>query len=206
MRSLKVNQESLPVSFEENLTVHDALENLLQDKVSEQHVVTGIFIDGEKLDEAREEELLGRSISDIESLEIESEDSVEVALEAIDTATDHAEAILPVVRFAANDLKEGKVESGEEQFILALDALDLFVNLIQSVCNTLGVSADLQINENDTLQMLESHLLNTVKKMLEVRENEDMVGLAALLEQDLVENMQKWKNEALPKLKSINVT
>jgi len=185
------------------LTIEDVIHCITRTTLPSDSMITQVTIDGNHITGDNEDNFLNSSPEIFETIEIEIENKEEVAQEAIDTAIDHADAIVPVIELASINYSAKDIKNGDQNFYLSMDALDLFIRLVSQIRSTLNLKHSHEITKKLKIEDTEHHLVSTMKNILKAKEESDTIVLAELLGQDLVENITTWKEEILPAMKSL---
>jgi hypothetical protein len=117
--------------------------------------------------------------------------ALKIAEEAIFSMAEYINDI--VGDFRKNDLPEANAKLSE-----LIEIVNLFIQLISQVKEQSPKFEKFK----DVVPQIEGHLLETVKEILEVKQNDDDTSLCDLLEYELGDNLEKWHKKVIQPLLS----
>ncbi len=127
---------------------------------------------------------------------------LKLSFEALDSCSGYVDNINSNISGVVSFYQENKIEEAEKLFIDVVEVLDLFVQLTSQV--HLIFKTDLPNCElPQDLIDVELHLLSVSKTLLTAKEKNDVIMLCDLLEYELVDNLNKWKETVIPQLQEL---
>lgn len=117
--------------------------------------------------------------------------ALKIAEEAVFSMADYIISI--VEDFRKNEVQEANAKLSE-----LIEIVNLFVQLISQVKEQ-SPNFD---KVKDEVAEIEVHLLETVKEILEVKQNDDDTSLCDLLEYELADNLERWHKKVIQPLLS----
>lgn len=115
--------------------------------------------------------------------------ALQIAEEAVQSMSEYIENI--VQDFRRNDEQEANSKLSE-----LIEIVNLFIQLISQVKE----QSPLFHLVKDEVPAIEMHLLETVKEILEVKQNKDDTSLCDLLEYELGDNLERWHKKVITPL------
>ena len=96
------------------------------------------------------------------------------------------------------DFRKNEIKEANEKLSELIEIVNLFIQLISQFKEQ---SSDFDKVKGD-VDEIELHLLETVKEILEVKQNDDDTSLCDLLEYELADNLEKWHKKVIQPLLS----
>ena len=137
MIEVKVNEKTIEEPIKEAQTLDELVDFILNNHAKGEDVLTGINLDGHPVSEEQEARLLQTSIKDYKNIEFMLTDKLDLAFESLDSATKSLDVIEDKVFTIVNNYNENQKAQANEVFTQAIDLIDLFIQLMASVQQTL---------------------------------------------------------------------
>jgi len=225
---MKVSLNLKPCQIPDELkTLFDVIEYMEQSGLPGGHVIKHIIMDGEDLDEEREQENLSTPITEIEILEFHSARPVDIAIEGLSDATQLLPSLAEDLESVSSDLRSGEVQDGLMKFSVCADIISWYTSLISPLdiifsqsdpgfrfkprsldavestpeADLAGVSAA----EGDEMKTFVS-VENLRQKLMDVEKaqrNVDTLLLADLIEYEILPIVRIWVEEVPLLLKKV---
>lgn len=202
MALITINQEEIRLDSKNGQTVNDVLNSILDGVIKESEVITGIEINGKHLNEQEEGECLPAPVSEFNNINFTVKSSVELAFEALESCNSYLDVVIGKIQELNGLYAQGELQKANSLFAEVVEIMDLFVQLMAKIHNTLRTHLGERFNKTETLQNLEIHLLSVLKGLIPAKEKNDIVMLCDLLEYELIDNLTQWKIKAIPELKN----
>lgn len=123
------------------------------------------------------------------------EDQINTALKISEESIfSMADYIISIVE----DFRKNEIKEANEKLSELIEIVNLFIQLISQIKEQ---SSDFDKVKGD-VDEIELHLLETVKEILEVKQNDDDTSLCDLLEYELADNLEKWHKKVIQPLLS----
>lgn len=126
-----------------------------------------------------------------------------LAFEALNSCPSYIDSIAKEVKSAAKNFYTGNTQQANKSFAEMINILDLFIQLITQIHQTIKISPNTKLSTGKTLHQLQIHLLSVLKAITISKEKNDILMLCDLLEHELLDNLTQWKIDAIPKLKRL---
>lgn len=132
---------------------------------------------------------------------IEPNDKAIWAASGIDISLNRLESIQKSFLRSAELFRDKDLALANRFFIQCLDGLERFFEAIVATkaARKLDFST-IKVNEDETLQVLEGHLVKILQNTLTLQENKDFTAISDKIEYELITNLHAW-NAALRKLR-----
>lgn len=166
----------------------DLMRKVELELVSKDRVVTHIVLNGEFLTEEQENLYAGFGLSDIATLEIQTEEPVELALTSLSDTLDYLPELAGTIEKTAKTIRSGDYAVGLENLQESLHMIQSFYMLIDGIRQVLMIDffqIKLDNDEGDNFAILNSSMNEIAKEILKTAELEDWNELADLLEYEL---------------------
>jgi hypothetical protein len=195
MKTIRINGVEQTLGSQGN-SFDEFMKEINQSVSKERQVISSIRINGREISEADEAKMKTTPLDQLGDIEIATSNPVELAIETLSTLDQYTDRIVASINRAALHYKTKNLLTGDSYFAKAIDALDLFVQTIG------GIKLALRVGLNQKLALAEATLVSTMNDLLDAKRQNNYVYLAELLESDLTENLNSWKQEIFPMLRS----
>ena len=206
MALITVNQEEINVNINAKQTVNEVIDNLLSSVIADSDVITSIQINGKELNETEEGECLPSPVSEFQEIDFTVKSSIELAYEALESCNSYLDVVIGKIQELNKLYAAGDMQTANNLFSEVIEIMDLFVQLMSKIHNTLRTQLGDKFEKTETLQNLEIHLLSVLKGLVPAKEKNDIIMLSDLLEYELIDNLTQWKIKAIPELKKFKET
>ncbi len=139
----------------------------------------------------------------MKQLEQNSNESLDLAFESIDSCFGYIDHIISRIQKLTAHYQANEIDLGNNQFIEVVELMDLYIQLITKVFQVVRLHHKDKILKEEGIQKLEIHLLSVIRALLQAKENNDIIMLCDLLEYELIDNLTQWKIKVLPELKKL---
>jgi hypothetical protein len=177
----------------EGATLQDMLQTLMDSNLAQDRTMNEVRINGEPFEEAKLGPATALPRESIERLEVETLDARQVALHFLGNAGHYLVAIVAAVERVAELYRVSDESEASEHYLATLDSLQLFMQVLQTTRDALGLDFDAMVIEGRSLEQRLSGLAGLVQELLSAQEQEDWVLLADVLQYDLCEQLQEWR-------------
>ncbi len=177
------------------------LKDLIVEVENDRRLITKLKANNQALD-TKKPESLNLSLSDFDSIEIDTSSTLDLAIDAIDSCSKYIQHVTQKIQSLIELYAKNDTENANILFNEVLETLDLFIQLVAKIYKTLKLYYPKTIIKSRTIQDLEIHLLSVLKALLPAKEKNDIIMLQDLLEYELMDNLTQWKIKALPELKN----
>lgn len=184
------------------LSVREYLENVLAREEFKNSAITAITLDEAVFDSTVFHEVFNQRIQDFAEVKLSLKTNMELAYEATESFYDYISIIKDQISKLAGSYGHGDAKSSNQLFGETIEVIDLFMQLTTKVRTTMATEIEFSGEAMNLFRELELHLLSILKSLVPAKEKEDVVVICDLLEYELVDNLDRWKNEALPILQS----
>jgi hypothetical protein len=205
MTLVTVNNKSINESLILNKqTLKELMDTILLKVATEKEVITHIEIDNKELSIEKEKHILKDTYVQYKTVNFTLRSSIELAFEALDTCSEYIDIALNKIKILSALYHQNKIEEANAKFIEVVEVMDIFVQLMSKIHNTLKIHFEPSFKKSETIQNLEIHLLSILKALIPAKEKEDIIMLCDLLEYELTDNITRWKIKAIPELRQLN--
>ena len=194
MKTLKVNGVEQQVT-NDTLILDDYLNELTNQLSSNSEVIASIKVNGHEISETEESELRKKTLSNIDEIEVITSNPKDLAYETLLTLEQYIDKMAQTVRSASQYYQDKNYVLGDQLFAKSIDSLDLFVQTIG------GIKLALKIGLHPELALVEADLVGIMNEILSAKRSNNYIYISELLTQDLVQNLESWKNEVFPFLR-----
>lgn len=203
MPTMTFDSKRIRETVSEESSINELMD-LVQEKFAKKdEFFTEVILDGKKVTEKDEITLLETPVGQYGEIAFTLKNSTELAFDALDTCSTHLDTLMTKVKDTAELYREAKIDDANQGFIEITEILNLFIELVTTIHQTLQIEAETELPTGKKLQDLEIHLLSVVKALLPAKEKNDLIMLCDLLEYELIDNLTQWKITAIPALKNL---
>lgn len=202
MTQILINNEKLNITPATD-TLDELMSSLLDNHLEHSEVITSIAVDGKSLTLEEENNLMPKKVSDLSSINFTVKNSLELSYEALDSCSNYIEVVIEKIGLLNELFAKNETQAANALFSEVVEILDLFIQLMSKIHNTLKKNLGKKFIKTKTIQDLEIHLLSIVKALVPAKEKNDIIMLCDLLEYELVDNLTQWKIKAIPELKNM---
>ena len=166
----------------------DLMRKIELELVPKERVVTHIVLNEEFLTEEQEELFAGFGLNDISSLDIRTEEPVQLALNSLNDTLDYLPELAGAFENISQTIRSGDYVKGLEMLQESLQLIQSFNKLINGIRQVLMIDffqIELEDDEGGNFASLNTKLGDIANQILKSAETEDWSELADLLEYEL---------------------
>jgi hypothetical protein len=194
---VRVDQTEETMDFPTSLSLGEIIDQISSQRIPENRVITQIRINGQDLLEDENglyPDIPGR---EIESLELQTGLSREMAFRGLLDAKDYLKRLNPGIEKTAQLLRVGEEAAAHETYGQCMEGTNWFIQVLEGVRQVLGLDyGKIRFNKSSVHAHIDN-LEKIIREMLRAQSDEDWVMLADLLEYELQPILEEWK-EILP--------
>lgn len=174
----------------ENL--QELLEGLMAARLGDDRTLREVKVNGRPFEAADlgPAQHVGRG--QIQRLDVETVSAREVALHFLANSDGYLRAIAASIERVAELFRVGDEASASGHYLNTLESLQLFMQVLQTSRDTLGLNFAQMGPGNQSVDRLLIKLQRLIQELLVAQEQEDWVLLADLLQYDLSEEINRW--------------
>lgn len=201
MANLTINGKN--IQQEGSLLFGEFLEALNRELAARQQVVSSIRINGELLDEAKEQRFSMMALNHLGIIEIATDDPIDLAFEALKTAKEYIRKIMAHSRQTGELYKDGKSDSAERGFLDLVDSLDNLTNLILSAQSVLRTKYKNIHTDDPSLRIAQVRLVSAVEELVPAKRENNRELLMDVLLNELPDALREMREHGLPVLQRL---
>ena len=133
-----------------------------------------------------------------------SKKDIDLAFKSLNDCCSYIDILVEKTEKFTTSYKKSDFFLANKIFSEIIDILDLYIQLFSQIYKIIRSNYSLQTKHVDTIQNLETGLLVTLKAIFSAKQKEDLVMIGDLLENDLADNLNQWKTQAIPILKQFH--
>jgi len=196
MTQIYVNEECVNTpAADGNLTVNELYKEIIDSYADKNDVVTELLIDNKSY---FDNNTLGKTnINQTSSIQFYIQNKYSLANQALDSCCIQIDKVVEHVNYIVSSYRENKAADADIGFVQLVEALDIYVQLITNIHQTLKG----KFKNESQVQNLEHHLFSILKSLVPAKEKSDVIMLCDLLEYELIDNLEQWKTVAIPTMK-----
>lgn len=206
MTSLTLNRSPLKRNFKNDQPLKEVVDHLFDNEMENESVLISLEVDGESIPFEDNAEINNRKIQEFSEINFQTQTSLELAFEAIDSCNDYIDILTEKIKHMAKSYQQGNMDEANALFGEMIDILDLYVQLFSRVHLTLKRNIKDPLDESKDIQKLDIHLLGVLKALIPAKEKGDIIMLCDLLEYELIDNLTQWKIKIIPSLKKLKAS
>jgi hypothetical protein len=181
-------------------SLQELLEDLCARAMDQSESLREVRVNGDPFDS----QLLGPAhelpAARVQRLEVETVPVREMALHFLSNAEAYLRAMNDGVARVAELFRVSDEQEASEQYLMVLESLQLFVQMLSGCRDVLELDFDVADAEGVTVHQHLDRLAGLVRELLSAQEQEDWVLLADVLQYDLAAELRHW-GEIIPGLK-----
>jgi len=201
---MKILIDGVPASVDADglNTLQDLIRHIEKNCLGNARVVTKIKVNEEELDEGQEVGLGAFPLSDIETVEVKTAKTINLALEALDDAQEYLPVVSAVLEASAKKIREGDVRGGLEDTGEALEVIGAFVEILDGVRVAFMIDfSKIRIDESCLLDKM-NDLARHSQAIFKAAKCDDWTMFADLMEYELSPLLYEWM-AIIPELVSL---
>lgn len=200
---VSINNRQTETKFNNNATVSEVIQSILEQENYADQIVSQIAIDGQALSIDQEDDVLPQRLSQFQSVNFTLKSNIDLAFEALESCNAYVDTIVTQIGELTKAYQECKNDEANMLFAEVIEITDLFIQLLSRIQRTLRGHLASKWEKPADVQQLEIHLLSILKALVPAKEKNDIIMLCDLLEYELVDNLKQWKIKALPSLRAL---
>lgn len=182
------------------------LNGLNRDLAARSQVISMLKINGEAIDESRENIFAMRSLGQVGRIEITTVDQIELAFEALQSAKAYIKKLNAYCRLNGENYKLGKIKEADKNFVDLVDGLENLTQLIMASQSILrGKYKGIHTNDS-SLRIAQVRLVSAIEELLPAKKECDYNMLADILCNELPEALQEMADYGIPVLQRLRTT
>jgi hypothetical protein len=202
MPQISINKELLTQEINNNSTINDLINMILDNADNQEKVITEVYINGKVLNMEEENKSLPTTIGQYEDINFTLQSGVDLAFEALESCNSYIDVVVSKIHEMIELYQANEHDHANQCFAEVIEIMDLYVQLITKIYKTIG-RAYKGLEKDQSVKKLEIHLLSVLKALIPAKEKEDIIMLCDLLEYELVDNLTQWKIKVIPELKRL---
>ena len=198
MPLITINDKKVSNLLNDESSIGDVIGMILDDSTNQHETITNIKLDGQEVDQNQNDILVER-IGHYNHIDFTTKSTHELASEALDSCKAYIDTTILKINTIARLYGHNSVRMANEQFADLIEVMQLFVQLVTQIQQTIKLH-NREYKKSTTIQHLEIHLASVLKALIPAKEKNDIIMLCDLLEYELVDNLKRWKEEAIPEM------
>jgi len=192
MNHLLVNGKPIDYAASQDTPIQELMERIRHDFNSDASVISSIRIDGNEVDEEREEAISTLKVADIDSIEILTAHPRELAEETLQSLMEFTSHLELLSKNAGAKLVAG--HAPRHEFLRLLDGVQTFTEAL------LQAKQILHVGLLEPVNLLEADLTSILKDLIQFTESGQKEYVIDLLQTHLPLNLEDWRREGIPTL------
>ncbi len=203
MTTITINNQEVSSTIGPEGCINDIIDEILADSQFSGQVITKVSVNGKELSVSEEDQYLPTGINNYQDINFTTQTSIDLAYEALESCLTYIDVVTNKIYSLTNMYAENKTQEANTEFSEVIEIMDLFIQLISKIHQTIRANSKDKLANCPTIQKLEIHLLSILKALVPAKEKEDIIMLSDLLEYELIDNLTQWKIQAIPELKKL---
>jgi hypothetical protein len=175
------------------VTFKDLVTHLERNIIDKSRIITKICLNDEELEEEQEIGLGAFPISEILMMAIETEDTADLAAQALGDALEYLPTISSVLEESARLIREGDVRNGLVNISDAIQVIGAFVEVLEGLRGAFQIDfAKVKIDDDSNLLEKMGDLAKHSQAIFEASKKEDWVLLGDIAEYELSPLLYEW--------------
>lgn len=135
--------------------------------------------------------------------DISPENYTQLTLEALNACPEYIDRIIERINFLNQLYDSNKHDDANKIFEELIMLLEEFVQLMSHIKISIQTNSTKKPSKETEILQIENHFLGILKSLVPAKEKNDIIMLCDLLVYELVDNLVKWKEVAIPKMKQV---
>ena len=187
-----IDGNKVPVPVQDICTFKDLLSYIESELVIFPKVLTRVILNEEELDESQEIGLGAFKLEDILSLELHTQDRLDLAHEALEDSQIYLPELSAVLEDAARIIREGNINDGVMAASQALEYISAFGQILEGLRSNFQMDfSQVRIDDFTLLDKL-LELNSYAGKILKAVEGQDWTMFADLIEYEVSPLLYQW--------------
>ena len=194
-----LDQQNTAIEESSVNNLEEILVKVMSDLIRPGQVITTVKLNGEVYSEENPHDAVRISLSEIETLEIDTMATDEIAWRFLDSGVEQVDMIIQGAQKISELFRIADEGEANEEYANFLESLRLFLQMVAEVKAILNLDLASAF-KGRTVEDRVQKLSEMMDQILHVQEEEDWIMLADLLEYELIPLLEEWKS-ILPLLK-----
>lgn len=200
MNNVTVDGTSLAANEIAGANLEEILMTLMEHPVVLNRVITKVLVNGDLYSEEVPHAALEVDRGHIDTLELETHTAEDLSLHFLENGHFFIEALRKALPKIVDEFRLGDEMEANEHFLSFLESLHLMVNMLEQVKISMGISDDIAVGIQGSLNGFMDKLSETLSTLMGLQEQSDWIYMADVLEYELDGNLEELLN-ILPLLK-----
>jgi hypothetical protein len=204
MVNLLINGKSC--EKDDKILFGEFLNGLNRDLAARSQVISVLKINGETIDESRENSFSMRSLGQVGTIEIVTVDQIELAFEALASAKAYIKKLISYCVLNGEGYKTGKIREADKNFLHLVDGLENLTQLVMASQSILrGKYRGIHTNDS-SLRIAQVRLVSAIEELLPAKKQSDYELLADILCNELPEALREMADYGIPVLQRLRTS
>lgn len=206
LKSAQLVINGKPSDKDSGLLFGDFIRHLNKDLAAKSEVISILKVDGELIDESKENKLAMINLGKMGRIEITTVDQVELAFEALSSAKAYAKKLVVFCKTNGKSYKVGNTKEADKNFVHLVEGLENLTQLILASQSILrGKFKGIHTNDS-SLRIAQVRLVSAIEELLPAKKASDYVMLADILCNELPEALEEIAIYGIPVLQRLKNT
>lgn len=201
MTKITINQEELNKTIDKETTIKEIADTIQEELSHKNQTIISVQMDGVEHSFGKCIHCFNNNINHYQKINFITRKKTDLAVEALDSCSTYIDEVIKKIHFTIDLYNQNDKFEANKAFTELIEIMDLFIQLIIKINETLKVETNKGHQKPKEIQQLEVHLLSTLKAIVPAKEKDDIIMLCDLLEYELIDNLTQWKTKAIPQLK-----
>ncbi len=194
---ITIDQREEKMELSHKFFLGDILNRIWDERIPDDRVITHIRVNGEELLEDENGVYPDLPGDEIDSLDLQTGLSKEMAYRGLSDAKDYLEKLNPGIEQTAELFRVGEDAKAHGQYGLCMDGINWFIQIVEGARQVMGLDYGSIFFNKVSVQSYMENLEHNIREMWNAQQEEDWIMLSDLLEYELLPMMEGWK-EILP--------
>lgn len=192
-----VDSQEEKMDFPPEFSLGEIIDQVSNERISDSRVITNIRVNGQELLEDEDGLYPDIAGGEIDSLELQTGLSQEMAHRGLQDAKNYLEKLNPGIEKTAELYRVGEDAKAHDQYGQCMDGINWFIHVLEGARQVMGLDYEKISFNGVPVRSYVENLENVIREMLAAQSDEDWVMLSDLIEYELLPIMKGWK-EILP--------
>jgi len=194
---ITIDQREEKMELSRGFSLGDILDRIWGERIPDDRVITHIRVNGEELLEDENGVYPDFPGDEIDSLDLQTGLSREMARRGLSDARHYLERLNPGIEQTAELFRVGEDAKAHDQYGLCMDGINWFIQIVEGARQVMGLDYGGIFLNKVSVQSYMENLEHNIREMWNAQQEEDWIMLSDLLEYELLPMMEGWK-EILP--------
>jgi hypothetical protein len=185
------------MEFPPGVSLGEIIDQLCNQKIFQDRVISHVRVNGQELVEDENGLFPDVPGGEIDSLELQTELSREMAYQGVLDARNYLERLTPGIEKTAELFRLGEDAKSHGQYALCMEGINWFTQVLEGARQVMDLDYQKIVFNRVSVHSYIENLEHIISEMLTAQSDEDWVMLSDLLEYELLPIMEGWK-EILP--------